>query len=145
MIFTDCFCNSLLVFYTSQNLSFKDGYRLTGQILKDHPSVDGIFGFIDPVAIGALKRLNDDKIMVPDQVSVIGFSNWFMTKTTSPSLTTIDQPGKKIGKRAFELLIDNLKQIKAGEVPTSKTIVMPTSIIARDSTKTLVSENVTSS
>lgn len=131
--------------YTSENLSFKDGYSLTKKILIDHPTVDGIFGFIDPVAIGALKRLNKDKIKVPEQVSVIGFSNWFMTKTTTPTLTTIDQPGKKIGKRAFELLIDNLKQIKAGEVPTSKTIVVPTGIIVRNSTKTPVLENATSS
>lgn len=124
--------------YTSENVSFNDGYELTKQILIDHPNVDGIFGFIDPIAIGVLKRLNEDNIKVPDQVSVIGFSNWFMTKTTSPTLTTIDQPGEKMGKKAFELLIDNLKQVKAGELPILKTIEIPTSIIVRDSTRPII-------
>lgn len=123
--------------YTSENFSFEDGYNLTGRIMAEHPDVDGIFAFIDPVAIGVLKRLKEEKIKVPKQVSVIGFSNWFMSKTTAPSLTTIDQPGYAIGQHAFQLLLKSLDQKRARKPFTSETVEIPTSVVIRQSTKAL--------
>lgn len=121
--------------YTSENLAFDDGYNLSTQMMAEHPNIDGIFAFIDPVAIGVLKGLNEQKIKVPKQVSVIGFSNWFMSKTTTPSLTTIDQPGDDIGKNAFQLLLKNLNQKREGKVLTSEIVEIPTSVVIRNSTK----------
>lgn len=123
--------------YTSENLSFEDGYNLANQMMSEHSDIDGVFGFIDPVAIGVLHAFKELKIKVPKQVSVIGFSNWFMSRTTTPSLTTIDQPAYEIGKKAFELLLDNLNQIKKGKEIAYKTIEIPTSIVYRNSTKTI--------
>jgi LacI family transcriptional regulator len=45
------------------------------QILEEHQDVDGI---PFEVAVGVLSYFNDNKIKVPQQVAVIGFSNWFM-------------------------------------------------------------------
>jgi LacI family transcriptional regulator len=123
--------------YTSENLSFDDGYNLTAQMMAEHPNIDGIFAFIDPVAIGVLKGLKEQKIKVPRQVSVIGFSNWFMSKTTTPSLTTIDQPGGEIGKNAFKLLLKNLNQKREGKVLSSEVVEIPTSVVIRNSTKAI--------
>ncbi len=121
--------------YTSDNLSFDDGYNLTAQMMAEHPTIDGIFAFIDPIAIGVLKGLKDQKIKVPKQVSVIGFSNWFMSRTTTPTLTTINQPGDEIGKNAFKLLLKNLNHKREGKVLTSEIVEIPTSIVIRESTK----------
>ena len=121
--------------YTSENLSYDDGYNLTSKIIDDHPNLDGIFAFIDPVAIGVLNSLRDLKIKVPKQVSVIGFSNWFMSKTTSPTLTTINQPAYEIGIKAFELLFENLNDIRDGKTITPKTVQVPTNMVYRNSTK----------
>lgn len=124
--------------YTSENLSFEDGYNLAGQIMAEHPDIDGIFAFIDPVAIGVLKRLKEDKIKVPKQVSIIGFSNWLMSRTTSPALTTIDQPGYQIGRNAFQLLLKNLNHKREGKPFTSETVEIPTSVIIRQSTRAIM-------
>lgn len=123
--------------YTSENLSFEDGYNLTAQIMAEHPNIDGIFALMDPVAIGVLKGLKEQKIKVPTQVSVIGFSNWFISKTTTPSLTTIDQPGYEIGKYAFKLLLKNLNQKRDGKVLTSEVVEIATSVVIRNSTKAI--------
>ncbi|ULC59063.1 LacI family transcriptional regulator [Flaviramulus sp. BrNp1-15] len=124
--------------YTSENLSYEDGYNLTSKIINDHPKLDGIFAFIDPVAIGVLNSLRDMKIKVPKQVSVIGFSNWFMCKTTSPTLTTVNQPAYEIGERAFQLLFENLNNIEQGKAITSKIVEVPTNIVFRNSTKKII-------
>lgn len=121
--------------YVREKISFKDGQKVTPLILKEHPDLDAIFAFVDPVAIGVLKALNKLKIAVPAQVSVIGFSNWFITKTTTPSLSTIDQPGAEIGKRAFELLLTNLQNKKKGNPLNNEIVEVPTRLINRKSTK----------
>ena len=131
--------------YTSENHSYEDGYQLTEQIINDHPYLDGIFGYNDHVSIGALKRLNEYKIKVPDQVSVIGFSNWFMSNAATPTLTTVDQSTYEMGKKALELLLDNIMQIKKGVVPITESVKIPTQIIVRNSTRAIISEKVTSS
>lgn len=123
--------------YTSEDLSYENGYDLTSKIIEDHPEVDGIFAFIDPVAIGVLNKLKESKIKVPKQISVIGFSNWFVSKMTTPTLSTVDQPGYDIGKKSFELLFENLNQLKEGKNLSTETVEVPTRIVLRNSTKSI--------
>jgi len=76
-------------------------------------------------------------INVPNDISVVGFSNWFMSSVISPSLTTINQPGFKIGKAAFKQLYKELKQRKNNQPVVYKKITLNTELIKRASTKTL--------
>lgn len=122
--------------YASEHLSYEDGYDLTDQILDDHPDVDGIFAFIDPVAAGVLNKLNERKINVPNQISVIGFSDWFMAKTTNPPLTTIRQPGFDMGTKAFDLLYNEIQLLKNNIEVTHSTIKIDTELVVRKSTNT---------
>ena len=56
-------------------VEFEEGKAFAAQILKEHPDVDGIFCITDLVAVGVLAYFNEQKIPVPQQVKVIGFSN----------------------------------------------------------------------
>ncbi len=62
------------------------------------------------------------------------FSNWFLTEITSPRLSTVDQPGFKMGQVAFGLLLEEINDNKNGTVVKYKTIEIPTEIIIREST-----------
>ena len=123
--------------YISNNLSFEDGYNLTSKIMKDHDDVDAIFSFTDLVATGVLVRLKELGVSVPDQISIMGFSNWFLSKITSPTLSTVDQPGYDMGKKAFMLLYNELNQIKNGEPIHQEIVEISTKVIPRNSTKTI--------
>jgi LacI family transcriptional regulator len=76
---------------TCENVTFQEGIDFAKQILEEHQDVDGIFAITDLVAVGVLSYFNDNKIKVPQQVAVIGFSNWFMSQVP-PKLSTVDQP-----------------------------------------------------
>ncbi len=123
--------------YISDNLSFENGYKLVSKIIDDHDDVDGIFSFTDLIATGVLVKLKKLGIKVPNQISVMGFSNWFLSKITSPSLSTIDQPGYEMGRKAFILLYNELNQIKKGETVQYEIVEIPTKIIPRNSTKAI--------
>ena len=70
---------------------------------------DGIFVHNDMVAIELLEIAKKNNIDVPNDVKIIGFSNWFFTKHTSPTLSTIEQNGFEIGRRAAQLLLEEIK------------------------------------
>ena len=121
--------------YTTQNLSFDDGYQIAEEILKDHPDIDGIFAFTDIIATGVLMKLKEMEVKIPEEVSLIGFSNWFMTSVTTPKLSTVDQPGFEMGSKAFSLLLSEIKAKKKGYPIQHKIIELPTQLIIRDSTR----------
>lgn len=123
--------------YILKDMSFDEGRHFAQQLLKDHMDVDGIFINTDLVSIGAIAEFNHRNIKVPEQIAIVGFSNWFMSSVISPSLTTIDQPGYLMGKTAFKLLYKEIKQRKRNATLTFKDVELTTELIIRESTKPL--------
>jgi LacI family transcriptional regulator len=124
--------------YLLNDMSFEEGKIFAKKLLKDHKDVDGIFINTDLVAIGAITEFNKQKIKVPEQINVIGFSNWFMASVISPSLTTINQPGFEMGKKAFKLLYKEIKDKKNNKSINYKDVVLETDLVLRKSTKKLL-------
>jgi LacI family transcriptional regulator len=121
--------------FEGRDFSFSAGKIAGNKICERHKEVDGIFAVTDLMAIGALEALKEHNVAVPEQVSVIGFSNWFMSQITTPHLSTVDQPGLEIGKAAFKLLYQEIQNKKNNIKEPSKTVVIPTTVISRESTK----------
>lgn len=119
--------------YTCENVTFDEGLEFAKQIVNDHPDVDGIFAVTDLVAVGVLAYFNEKGIKVPDQIAVIGFSNWFMSQVMTPKLSTVDQPSYEMGVAAFSLLLEEMICRKEGKVFYPRTVELETSIIERDS------------
>ncbi|MGB6269922.1 MAG: LacI family DNA-binding transcriptional regulator [Olleya sp.] len=123
--------------YILKDMSFDEGKFFARKLIKDHKDVDGIFINTDLVAIGAISAFNDLNVKVPEDISIVGFSNWFMSSVISPSLTTIDQPGFEIGKKAFKLLFKEIKNKKNNTKIAYKEVILDTNLIIRNSTKPL--------
>jgi DNA-binding LacI/PurR family transcriptional regulator len=73
-----------------------------------------IFAGNDRVALVLLKHLNALGVRVPEDVSVIGFDNLGFTEHLAVPLTTVDQPKREMGRRAAEMLIEQI------EMPASR-------------------------
>jgi len=122
-----------LVFATEQ-VTFEEGYTYAQEIFKNHPTVDGIFCITDLVAAGVLTYCNEHNIKVPEQVKIIGFSNWHLSQLISPALSTVEQPDSEMGVAAFSLLLEEINA-KRNNTPFEKRIVtLNTQVIARQST-----------
>jgi LacI family transcriptional regulator len=70
--------------------------------------------------VGALSYLNDNKIKIPEQMAVIGFSNWFMSQVITPKLSTIDQPQK--WEKSFHLLLEEMNCHRGSRLPKNNRI-----------------------
>jgi LacI family transcriptional regulator len=119
--------------YTCQRVAYEEGFEFAKQIVNDHPDVDGIFAVTDLVAVGVMSYLNEVGIAIPNQIALIGFSNWFMAQVMSPKLSTVDQPSYEMGVAAFNLLLEEMICHKEGKVFNPRTIVLETSVIKRES------------
>ncbi|QWX84952.1 LacI family DNA-binding transcriptional regulator [Cellulophaga sp. HaHaR_3_176] len=118
---------------TPSRLTEADGTLLAKKILKDFKDIDGAFFANDISAIAAMKYLKKAGIRIPEDIAIVGFSNEPMSEVIEPSLTTIDQSGEIIGKKACELLIDNIA--KGNRVFNNEAVVFEPKLIERDSTK----------
>lgn len=120
--------------YTCEKVTFEEGMDFAKQITKDHADVDGIFAITDLVAVGVLTYFNDNGIKIPEQIAVIGFSNWFMSQVLTPKLSSVEQPSHEMGVESFNLLMKEMICHKEGIPFTPRTIELQTCTIIREST-----------
>ena len=86
------------------------------------------------MAVGVLAHFNGVKIQVPNQIAVIGFSNWFISQIFTPKLSTVDQPSYEMGVSAFNLLLEEMMANKENLKFKPRTIELATHLIEREST-----------
>lgn len=92
--------------------------------------VDGFFATTDMLAIGVMKNIKEAGLSVPNDIVIVGFSNWSISTLYEPSISTVNQPGYEMGFKAAELLID---QIQNPENKNFKKEVLKTELIKRQS------------
>ena len=83
----------------------------------------------DQTALGVMSVLREHGVDVPGQVAVTGFDDLPMARHLRTSLTTVRQPIRELGAKAFDVLHSMIK----GERPPSRDIVLPTQLICRES------------
>ncbi|HET8810753.1 MAG TPA: LacI family DNA-binding transcriptional regulator [Flavobacteriaceae bacterium] len=99
--------------------------------------VDGVFAVNEQFAASAIKGLAQKGLKVPEDVSVIAFTNGEISKRFIPSLTTVSQHGAEMGAKAANLLIDRLEKPEEEEEQFT-TEIIKTSLIERESTKSKI-------
>jgi len=95
---------------------------------------DAFFCFNDPIAVSTLQILKSRIVSIPDEISVIGFTNEPVSAFIEPSLTTVSQPSHAMGKKAIELFVEQRQDPEHFEPVTA---VMKTDLIIRRSTRQL--------
>jgi LacI family transcriptional regulator len=122
-----------LVFICDE-INDSEGYDHMQQILDQKMDVDAIFAVADLPAIGAIKCLIENKVQIPEEIAVMGFSNWLISSLITPSLSTIDQPGELMGRKAFQVFLDERDTKKRNEPVVFQKYEIETTLIERKST-----------
>jgi LacI family transcriptional regulator len=104
---------------------------ITPDILESNDRPDGFFAINDETASGILYACKLVGIKVPEEVSICGFTDGAIAQNTDPKLTTVEQHGEEVGKRAFSILIE---KIEGHEERTNNKIVR-TNLVVRGTTK----------
>ena len=90
-------------------LNRSSGYEQAQKFLATLKDFDAILCGKDEVAAGILLALNEQKIAVPDKVSIVSFDDSVFSVMTRPMLTTVRQEPGQIGRQAVEMALGLLR------------------------------------
>ncbi len=105
------------------------GYETTMDLLtrKDRP--DAIFTSNSMLTAGAFRAIRDSRLIVPDDVALVGFDETTWGELVDPPITLIAQPTEEIGWTATELLFQRIEE----PTRSPKTVILRGKLIVRGS------------
>jgi DNA-binding LacI/PurR family transcriptional regulator len=106
-----------------------DGERITEQLLSAPNPPSAIMCSSDLIAAGALRAARGTDLRVPQDLAITGFDDAPFAKSLDPALTTVSVPAYDMGRAAADILIRAI----TGKVIEQRHIVLPTTLIRRDS------------
>jgi LacI family transcriptional regulator len=114
--------------------SIEGGKLAAEKILAMSNVPDGIFATNDPVAMGAMQAIRAKGLKIPQDIAVVGFSNWLFSSMTDPPLSSVDQPGFEMGQEATKLLIRQIETKSKEDIdPKPETKILKTKLVVRES------------
>ena len=102
------------------------------ELMKNN-TFDAIFAVNELFAVTSIKLASKLNLKVPEDLSIIGFTDGMISKYSSPSITTVSQNEIKMGEKAAKMLIDRLEN-EEEEEEHYKTEVIETNLVEREST-----------
>jgi LacI family transcriptional regulator len=93
---------------TGDSFSEQNGYLETKLLLKQKIRPTAIFALSNTIAMGCIKALKEEKIKIPEEISLIAFDESSYLNYIEPPLTCIAQPVEDICKIAVKILFSNI-------------------------------------
>ena len=109
------------------------GMRAVKTLLKMSEPPSAVFCYNDMTAIGVLQAAREANIAVPGDLAVIGFDDIPFASYVSPSLTTINQPKREMGRLAVEMALSLAEADDGADLELSD-IVVKGELVVREST-----------
>lgn len=113
----------------------KESFDVAMKLVLADKSIDGLLCLEESSAIKSLALVKSMGYKIPEDISIICFTNGDLPKHVTPAITTISQHGKHIGEVATEMLIKRLESNDENKIYTTK--VIKTSLLERDTTRLL--------
>jgi LacI family transcriptional regulator len=89
------------------------GYPVVQQLFDGKRNFTALVCFNDIAAIGAIRAIHDLGLLVPNDISVIGFDDIKAAAYISPNLTTIRQPLSEMGRLAAQCIVNRLNRTES--------------------------------
>jgi LacI family transcriptional regulator len=108
----------------------ESGEAAATRLLARDEAFTALFAHSDLIALGAIARLRQAGLRVPDDVSVVGYDDLPVASVVDPPLTTVHQPMQEVGAVAAGLLLDRLA---GGDSVPASTHLLPAALVPRGS------------
>ena len=81
------------------------GYQMMKQLIRDGLPT-AVFAVKDMLAVGMLQALSEAGLHVPEDLSIVGYDDSFVSALPMINLTTLAQPKRGMGEMAMEILLE---------------------------------------
>lgn len=98
--------------YTTENHIYIDTFNKQKSVDKilEHKNITAVVCASDNIAFEVINCLKNRNIKIPEDISVTGFDNVYLSNLSSPTLTTINQNINEKGCKAVNMLIDIIEE-----------------------------------
>lgn len=108
----------------------RGGYRHALELLQGPNRPTAIFAGSDYQALGVMRAARELNLVIPRDLSVVGYDDLPITEWLTPPLTTVNQPLAQMATLATQMLIS----IARGEKLVSSHVELGTELVVREST-----------
>jgi LacI family transcriptional regulator len=115
-----------------ESYEFQNGKSATQRLLSLPERPSAILACNDMTAFGVYHQVNEYRLQIPQDISVIGMDDIPMSSMISPGLTSIHLPNYEMGKLASQLLIDLLNN-----ETTQVDMMLPPKVVERNSVRSI--------
>lgn len=115
------------------DLTEEEGERGMRELLANPNPPDAVFAMNDPLAVGAHRQIKSAGLLMPEDIGLMGFSNNPITAMIDPPITTTDQHGYELGRKAARILFSEIDGSE--EVASPQTYVVASTFIVRKSSQ----------
>jgi DNA-binding LacI/PurR family transcriptional regulator len=102
------------------------GYRGARALLRSGTRPTAILAANDLAAIGALNAIEEARLRVPEDVSLVGYDNTALASLRHISLTTVHQPRREMGRAAMEAVA---ARIQDPQLPVRRMALAPELVV----------------
>jgi DNA-binding LacI/PurR family transcriptional regulator len=95
--------------YLVPSIAGGDGLQILRELFRGEPAPTALLAGNDHTALMCHKYLTTLGKQVPRDVSLVGFDNLRFTEHLQTPLTTVDQPKREMGRRALEMLLEQIE------------------------------------
>ncbi len=113
-----------------RNGTVDEAEKALDKLLSTGKKIDGVFASNDIAALGALKATRNAGIQVPEEIAIVGYSNWQFSSLIQPPLSSVSQPGYEMGKEAAKLIF---QEIDKDDLSKREVRILDTELIIRAS------------
>jgi LacI family transcriptional regulator len=107
-----------------------NGYTETKLLLRIEKPPTALFTTSDLITLGALRAIDEERLSIPEDISVVGFDDIEGVQYFQCPITTVAQPREAMGDIAVKLLLDQIKSSRRNE---PRKIVLQPRLIIRES------------
>ena len=111
----------------------EEGKAVTKKLMSLQSPPDAICSCSDFSALGAMKWLTENNYKVPEEVGIVGFGNDPFTQYLEPTMTSVDQKSKDMGKTAAQVFLEQLE----GKNSIARKVLLNPELVTRASSQKL--------
>lgn len=117
-------------------LIYEEVEEIMTKAIANPQRIDAILACSDKITTNIMRYCQIKDITIPDQISLVGFSNLDLTDLLTPSLTVVRQPAYEMGRKSAELLINMIESKR----PTKhfETVIFASELHQRNSSRVIV-------
>lgn len=115
--------------------SYGSGYELGSVLANEESPVEAVFCITDLTAIGVVDGLRDRGLLVPRNVSVLGYDDSPLASRLRPLLTTIRQPVQEVAYLTSERLIEMIEDRRQKRPHQPRQVALQPQLVERETTR----------